>query len=449
MNKNNIYQVGITSLTNEGMGVCRVENKVVFVPFAAVGDICNIKILKVKDSYAYGKIESIITPSKDRITPDCDIFGKCGGCSFRHISYEAELAAKDTFIRDAFTRIGKLSPEFLSIVGNENLTRYRNKAQYPLGKDKEGKPICGFYAPNSHRIVPCADCALQPKIFSEIAAFVTDYIRENKLSVYSEAEHKGVFRHICIRKGHYSGEISVVLVAKRKIPEAKALARFIMERFPAVKGVVLNINREDTNVILGEEEILLCGQAEITDTMCGNMIKISPKSFYQVNTPMAERLYGIAREFAEPEGKTVADIYCGIGTIGLSMAKSAKRIVGVEIVKSAVENAKENALLNGFTNAEYYCADASGAADILKGRGIKPDVIILDPARKGCEKGVLCELAKLGAERIIMISCNPATAARDCAVLEGLGYECEKVRGADLFSGTQHVETVVLMSRAR
>ena len=449
MNKNDIYRAEITSLTNEGAGVCRIEGKVIFVPFAASGDVCDIKILKVKDSYGYGKIENIITPSKDRKESDCKVFGKCGGCCFRHIDYKAELEAKESFIKDAFTRIGKLSPEFLPIVGNEKLCRYRNKAQYPLGKDKEGQAVCGFYASNSHRIVPCEDCVLQPEIFSEIVAFAMSFIREKKLSVYNENEHKGVLRHICIRKGHYSGEICVVIVAKRKMPEAGKLAKAVMERFPAVKGVVLNINREDTNVILGEEEIVLAGSAEITDTMCGNTIKISPKSFYQVNTPMAEKLYGIAKEFAEPEGKNIADIYCGIGTIGLSMAKAAKRVIGVEIVKSAVENAKENALLNGITNAEYFCTDAGNTAEILKKIYVQPDVVVLDPARKGCERKLLEDIAELGIDRIVMISCNPATAARDCGVLEELGYRCEKVRGVDLFSGTQHVECVVLMTRSK
>lgn len=446
MNKNDIYRAEITSLTNEGMGVCRIEGKVIFVPFAAAGDVCDIKILKAKDSYGYGKIENIITPSKDRKVSDCKVFGKCGGCCFRHIDYKAELEAKENFIKDAFTRIGRLSPEFLPIVGNESLCRYRNKAQYPLGKDKDGQAVCGFYAPNSHRIVPCEDCILQPEIFSEIVAFVMSFIRENRLSVYNENEHKGVLRHICIRKGHYSGEICVVIVAKRKMPEAAKLAKAIMERFPAVRGVVLNINREDTNVILGEEEIVLAGCAEITDTMCGNTIKISTKSFYQVNTPMAEKLYSIAKEFAQPEGKNIADIYCGIGTIGLSMAREANRVIGVEIVKSAVENAKENALLNGITNAEYFCTDAGNTAEILKKIYVQPDVIILDPARKGCERKLLEDLAELGIDRIVMISCNPATAARDCGILEELGYRCEKVRGVDLFSGTQHVECVVRLS---
>lgn len=450
MNKNDICILEITSISNDGSGVARTEEgMVVFVPMTAEGDVCKVRILKAKNSYAYGKIEKVITPSRNRKESDCSVFGKCGGCCFRHISYEAELAAKENFINDAFTRIGKLSPRFLPIVKNENLYRYRNKAQYPLGKNKEGQAVCGFYAPNSHRIVPCEDCMLQPEIFSEIMAFMMSFIRENKLSVYNEAEHKGVLRHICIRQGHYSGEICVVIVAKRKIPEMQKLAKALMQQFPTVKGVVLNINREDTNVIFGEEETVLAGVKEITDTMCGNTIKISPKSFYQVNTPMAEKLYGIAKEFARPEGKCIADIYCGIGTIGLSMAKEAKRIVGVEIVESAVENAKENAELNGFDNAEFYCADADSGAEILKRLGANPDVIVLDPARRGCDRRVLEELSELGADRIVMISCNPATAARDCGVLCELGYLCETVRGVDLFSGTAHVECVVLMTKNR
>ncbi len=449
MNKNETYQAEITSISNEGAGVCRLgeKDKVVFVSFTAIGDICEIKILKVKDSYAYGKVEKIIDPSPDRIENDCPVFGKCGGCTLRHISYDAEIAAKEKFIKDAFTRIGKLNPTFLPIIRNESIYHYRNKAQYPLGRNKEGQAICGFYASNSHRIVPCENCLLQPEIFSKILNFIMNYIRENKLSVYNEEERKGVLRHICIRKGHYSGEINVTIVARRKIPELQKLSKQIMANFPDVKGVVLNLNKADTNVILGNEEIVLAGRSEIFDTMCGNTVSLSPRSFYQVNTPMAEKLYAAANEFAEPRGKFLADIYCGIGTIGLSMAKEAKKTVGVEIVESAIENAKKNAELNGYDNTEFYCADAENAACILRGLDYKPDVIILDPARKGCERKVLEDLAQFKADRIVMISCNPATAARDCAILEHLGYKCEKVQGVDLFSRTSHVESVVLMSR--
>lgn len=450
MNKNDICTLEITAISNDGSGVGRdEEGKVVFVPMTAIDDICRVKILKVKSSYSYGKVEEILTSSSDRTENDCPVFGKCGGCSLRHIVYDAEVRVKEGFIRDAFMRIGGLAPEFLPLIRNEAASRYRNKAQYPIGKDKEGNVICGFYAVNSHRIVPCDDCALQPEIFSEIVEYIRSYIQDNRLSVYSEAENKGVLRHICLRRGHYSGEINVTLVGRRKIPELGRLSKELMRKFPDIKGVVLNINKEATNVIMGQEEILLAGRAEIYDTMCGNTVSLSPKSFYQVNTPMAEKLYGIANEFAEPKGKILADIYCGIGTIGLSMAKEAERVIGVEIVESAVENAKKNAELNGFDNAEFYCADADNAAEILRKSGVKPDVIVLDPARKGCERKVLEELAEFEADRIVMISCNPATAARDCGILEELGYRCEKVQGVDLFSGTQHVECVIKLSRKK
>lgn len=448
MNKNDICTLEITSISNEGAGVGRAEDgKVIFVPMTAVGDICRVKILKAKSSYAYGKIEEIITYSADRAENDCSVFGKCGGCTLRHIGYEAEVKAKEGFIRDAFTRIGGLEPKFLPFIKNENISRYRNKAQYPIGKDKEGNVVCGFYAVNSHRIAACSDCVLQPEIFSEIVEYIRNFIQSNRLSVYSETENKGVMRHICLRKGHYSGEINVTLVARRKIPELQRLSKELMTKFTDIKGVVLNINRQDTNVIMGEEEILLAGRSEIFDTMCGNTVSVSPKSFYQVNTPMAEKLYGAAREFVQPTGKVIADIYCGIGTIGLSMAKEAKKVIGVEIVESAVLNARKNAELNGFANAEFYCADAGEAAGIIERNGLKPDAVVLDPARKGCEREVLESVAGLGAERIVMISCNPATAARDCKALCELGYRCEKVRGADLFSRTGHVECVVLMTR--
>lgn len=448
MNKNDICTLNITSLSNDGSGVGRdEEGKVVFVPMTAVGDVVKVKILKVKSSYSYGKIEEITVPSPDRTENECPVFGRCGGCTLRHIDYEAEARAKDGFIKDAFTRIGGLEPEFLPFIKNENISRYRNKAQYPIGKDKEGNVVCGFYAVNSHRIAACGDCALQPEIFSEIVSYIRKYIQDKKISVYNESENKGVMRHICLRKGHYSGEINVTLVARRKVPEMERLAKELMTEFPEIKGVVLNLNKQDTNVIMGDEEIVLAGRSEIFDTMCGNTVSISPQSFYQVNTPMAEKLYGVANEFAQPEGKIVADVYCGIGTIGLSMARVAKRVLGVEIVKSAVRNAKENAALNEYKNVEYFCADAGNTAEILKKSYVQPDVIILDPARKGCEKKVLEDFGGLGADRIVMISCNPATAARDCKVLGEIGYRCEKVQGVDLFSRTGHVETVVLMSK--
>lgn len=468
--KNDIVDIEITALTNEGSGVghyCENGSEgrgiAVFVPFTAVGDMVSCRILKVLKSYAYGKAEKIITPSADRVGDNCPVYGKCGGCCFRHISYEAELRAKEGFVRDAFSRIGGLSPEMLPIRGSESCDGYRNKLQMPVAK-QGGKTVCGFFSERSHRVIPVERCDLQPELFAEITAFVTEQADRLHISVYNEEKHEGVLRHIYLRRGHYSGEVCLCLVARRKIPEFARLAKSVMERFSQVTGVVLNINRERTNVILGEEEITLCGKPEIRDTMCGISVEISPKSFYQVNTPAAEALYQQAAEFAEPAGKLLLDLYCGAGTIGLSMAKSARRLIGAEIVPEAVENAKENAVRNSITNAEFICADAgqcantifarlpqtgarcTNGANQLESSGERPDVIILDPPRKGCSEETLTACAAMQPERIVMISCNPATAARDCKRLSELGYSVRKVRPFDLFPRTSHVETVVLMS---
>lgn len=447
MTKNDIVTLEITALTSEGSGVARLDGMVVFTPFTAVGDVVEARIVKCLKSYCYAKIERIITPSPDRVENDCPVFGKCGGCTFRHISYEAELRAKDDIVRSAFTRIGGFSPEFLPIAGSEACERYRNKLQMPLAKQPDGTLACGFFSERSHRVIPIEDCLLQPEIFSEITRFVLKRACDLKISVYNEEKHEGVLRHIFLRKGHYSGEICVVLVAKRKVPEFDRLSRDLCDKFPEITGVVLNINTEKTNVILGEREITLRGRAEIFDAMCGVPVEISPKSFYQVNTPAAENLYRRAAEFAQPSGKLLLDLYCGTGTIGLSMAKDAQKIIGAEIVPEAVENAKKNAARRGIANAEFICADAAQAAKQLQERGLKPDVILLDPPRKGCGDETLAACVSMQPERIVMISCNPATAAKDCRFLSENGYEVRTVRAFDLFPRTKHVETAVLLSR--
>ncbi len=447
MKKNDIIDLEITSLTSEGSGIGRYDGMAVFVPFTAVGDVISCRILKVLKSYAYGKIESIITPSPSRIVNDCSVFGRCGGCVYRHISYSAELAAKEQIVRDAFERIGGLNPEFLPICGSEHIDGYRNKLQMPLAKAGNGEIVSGFFSERSHRVVPVEHCRLQSERFSEIVAFIKEQLKALKISVYNEQENQGVMRHIFLRRGHYSGEVCAVLVARRKTPEMAKLAAALTKRFPEITGVVLNVNPDRTNVILGECEVLLSGKAEIADTMCGVSVEISPKSFYQVNTPAAEKLYGQAAEFAQPRGKTIFDLYCGAGTIGLSMASEAKKMIGAEIVPEAVENAKRNALNSGFDNAEFICADASRAAEKLAEKGLSPDVIMLDPPRKGCGEETLRACVKMNPERIVMISCNPATASRDCKFLAENGYAVERVRAFDLFPRTRHVECVVLMSR--
>ncbi len=451
--KNDIITLEITALTNEGSGVGHYKEDssdgrgmAVFVPMTAVGDVISCRVVKVLRSYAYGRVEGILTASPDRAEDGCPVYAKCGGCCFRHISYEAELRAKQGFVQDAFMRLGGLSPEFLPIQGSESPEGYRNKLQMPVSKH-DGRTFCGFYSERSHRVVPVEKCALQPELFAEITRFVTEQADRLRISVYNEEKHEGVLRHIYLRRGHYSGEVCLCLVARRKVPEFERLAKAAAERFPEITGVVLNINRDRTNVILGEEEQVLFGRAEIKDTMCGVNVEISPKSFYQVNTPAAEALYRQAAEFAQPEGKLLLDLYCGAGTIGLSMAGKARRLIGAEIVPQAVENARENAERNSVKNAEFICADAGQAAQQLERSGERPDVIILDPPRKGCSEDTLTACAGMQPERIVMISCNAATAARDCKRLAELGYTAAVVRPFDLFPRTSHVECVVLINK--
>lgn len=447
MKKNDIVEIEITALSSECSGIGKKDGMVIFVPFSAIGDKLEVKILKVNKTYCYGKIERIITPSPDRVTPDCPIYTKCGGCSLRHISYEAQLRAKEQFVKDAFTRIGGLSPEFLPIIRNTNINGYRNKLQIPIGTDKDGNLIAGFYAFHSHRIVPCEKCLLQPDIFSKITADFLKISTGLNLTAYDETTHKGILRHLYLRKGYYSGEICLCIVVAKNVPEIKILSDRLLEKYPEIVSSVINVNNRDTNVILGDEEIVLSSKNYICDIMCKIAVNIAPKAFYQVNTPCAEQLYSSACDFAEPKGKTVLDLYCGAGTIGLSMARTAKKIIGVEIVPEAIENAKQNALANGITNCEFICADAAEAARILHSRNLRPDVIMVDPPRKGCGRDACEQIAAFSAPRIVMVSCNAATAARDCAYFAELGYSTDKCVAVDMFSGTNHVETVVLLSK--
>ena len=449
MKKNDIVEIEITALSSECSGIGKKDGMVIFVPFSAIGDKLEVKILKVNKTYCYGKIERIITPSPDRVTPDCPVYTRCGGCSLRHISYEAQLRAKEQFVKDAFTRIGGLSPEFLPIIRNTNINGYRNKLQIPIGTDKDGNLIAGFYAFHSHRIVPCEKCLLQPDIFSKITADFLKISTGLNLTAYDETTHKGILRHLYLRKGYYSGEICLCIVVAKNVPEIKILSDRLLEKYPEIVSSVINVNNRDTNVILGDEEIVLTSKNYICDIMCKNAVNIAPKAFYQVNTPCAEQLYSSACDFAEPKGKTVLDLYCGAGTIGLSMARTAKKIIGVEIVPEAIENAKQNALANDITNCEFICADAAEAARILHSRSLRPDVIMVDPPRKGCGKEACEQIAAFSAPRIVMVSCNAATAARDCACFAELGYSTDKCVAVDMFSGTNHVETVVLLSHKK
>ncbi len=450
MKKNDIFETEIMDMTTKGSGVCRVDNMAVFVPHTAVGDRIRVRIVKVLKSYAFGIVEELLEPSADRIAAACGL-SQCGGCLFQHITYDAELRVKEKAVQDAFIRLGKLSPEFLPILGAESRTRYRNKAQYPFALDKTGQPILGFFARRSHRVISVKDCLLQPELFGKIAGTVLEFVRRNSISVYNESSGKGDMRHLYLRCGQHSGEVMVCFIVRKPIrKKLMPLVEILTEQYPQIKSISMNCNPKKTNVILGDSTETLWGKDTITDTMCGNAVDLSPESFYQVNTIQAERLYGVAKEFAQLTGKErLLDLYCGAGTIGLSMADAVLELVGVEIVPEAVENAKENAARAGVKNAAFFCGDAGSIAGKLAEQGTAPDVIVVDPPRKGCDEAALWAMVQMQPERIVMISCNATTAARDCAMLSRMGYAAERVQPVDLFPGTGHVETVVLLSHKK
>ncbi len=448
--KNQLITIEITDITSQGSGVGHYEGFAVFVPLTAIGDTVEVKIVKVQKNYAYGIINKMLIPSAKRIEPDCPVFAKCGGCAFRHINYDAELEVKDREVRDAFERIGKVSIELEPIVGCDNVDHYRNKAVHAIGSEN-GEIVSGFYARRSHRIIPVTDCKLHPEEFARINEFIADYAMKHEIKPYDEEKHNGMLRNVFIRQGYNSGEIAVCLVTlKKNANELSGLATALTEEFKNIKSVVMNFNPDRTNVILGEQNILLAGNDTIKDTMCGNIITLSPHSFYQINTAQAEKLYGIVGEYANlSNDETLIDMYCGAGTIGLSLASQVKEVIGIEIVPAAIENAKRNAQTNGISNTRFICADASHAASALIEEGISPDVIVLDPPRKGCDQKTLDAVVQLAPSRIVMVSCNPATAARDIAILQDSGYTAIKGRAVDMFPRTGHVECVVLMSRAK
>ncbi len=447
MKKNDIVRLVITALTNEGNGVGRYDGMAVFVPFTAVGDEIDCKILKVNKSLAYGKIEKLIKAGESRITSDCPVYNKCGGCSFRHITYEAELAAKQDFVADCFKRIGGFDVATEPILHAQNETRYRNKAQLPVS-DFDGTAKYGFFSPRSHRVIPFDDCLIQPEIFCKIADEVVNYHNASGLESYDEQTGRGLLRHIYLRQGHHSGEIMLTLVVTEKTKEYNNLVDALTVKFPQITTVLLNINPKNTNVILGDQEIILFGSGTINDTMCENVISISSKSFYQINTPAAEGVYNVAKEYADLKGdETLLDLYCGAGTVGLSMYDKVKKLIGVEIIPQAIENAKKNARVNGVDNAEFICGDAGKIATWLAANNEQPDVIVIDPPRKGCDNMTLDAILKMSPEKVVYISCNPATAARDCKYLCENSYELRRLRPADMFPRTTHVETIVLLGR--
>lgn len=449
LKKNDIVKIEITDLTAEGMGVGKHEGYVLFVPKTAIGDVIMAKVLKPLKTHGFAKCEEILTASADRTAVDCPVFQKCGGCLFRHISYDAELKMKKSWVDEHFRRIGKLDITCDTIIPSPSEKGYRNKAQIPCGKDAAGNPAFGFFAPHSHRIIPSENCALQPDFYGDIIKTTESFMKEYHILPYDEETHKGLLRHVFIRDGRVSGEVMVCLVCNgEKIPHSEKLVKMLTECNPKIASIILNVNKKPGNEILGQTCITLYGKDTITDTLCGLEFDISPLSFYQVNHDGAEKLYAVAAEFAElHSGETLLDLYCGVGTIGLSMVKNAGKLIGVEVIDAAVENARRNAAKNDIHNATFFCADAGEAALKLADAGETPDVVIVDPPRKGCGEDVIDAMKIMNPKRIVMVSCNSATAARDCARLAQIGYFPTKMRAVDMFPRTGHVETVICLSR--
>ena len=453
LQKNQILTLRIERLSSDGSGVAHsADGEAVFVPGTAPGDEARVRIVKDCGRYAFGILDELLTPSPDRIPVDCPVAGPCGGCSLRHLDYAAELRAKQESVLDAFRRIGGLEVPVLDILPSPDVDRYRNKVQFPVGIDKNGVPCIGFYAGRTHRIVPCPDCKLQPSVLNEIGNALCAFFAQQGIRPYDEQSGKGLVRHIFLRRGAHSGQIMVCLVCTRaKLPHAEQLCTALRGQFPAISTILLNVNAKNTNVILGSENHILYGPGYIEDTLCGVPVRLGPLSFYQVNTLAAERLYGVAAQYAQlTPDDTLLDLYCGMGTIGLSMAEQCRELIGVEIVPEAIESAKANAARMGeavAAKSRFFCADAGQAATQLAAEGLHPDIVMLDPPRKGCDEATLSAVVRMAPRRVVYVSCNPATAARDAAWLEQNGYHAEKVQPVDLFPRTKHVETVVLLSK--
>lgn len=451
LKKNDIIDLTVTSATAEGSGVGKTDEGIaVFVPLSAVGDVLRVRILKVKKTYVFGKIEEILAPAATRVTPDCPYFEKCGGCTWRHIRYDEECRIKEQKVRDAVERIGGLTPAFRPIIACGSVNRYRNKAQLPVGKSPAGDLQIGFYAFHSHRIIDCDDCVLQPECFKTVMDVTREFIARTGAEIYDEATGKGRLRHLYIRLAEVTNELMVCYVVNANgLKQEDLLLQMLRERLPNLKTVIFNSNREKTNVILGAKNRVAYGSGFITDELCGLKFKISPFSFWQVNRAQAERLYTQAAAYAAlTPDDVLLDLYCGTGTIGLTMARRCRQLIGVEIIPDAIRDAEQNATANGIENARFLCADAPTAAEQLLAEGVRPDVVILDPPRKGCTEELVDTIQAMSPRRVVYVSCDPATLARDLKWFDERGYHTEEVTPCDMFPRTAHVESVAWLSRS-
>ena len=448
--KNQTYTAAIGGYSSDGAGVCRIGSRAVFVKGALDGEIWKIKIVKATDRMALARGETLISPSSCRIEPACPHFVSCGGCSLLHMTYTEELRLKINRVNDAFRHIGGLDFKITEISGAENRFSCRSKVIYAVG-EKQGEPVRGFYRRRSHDIVPVSRCIMQPELFDRAADTVLKWMRENSVQAYNEIDCKGCVRRIFLRRAYYTGEAVCCIVTASKIEtkKSRALVSALASSCPELTGVVLNINKSPGNTVLSGEFFTLSGIDTIKEELCGLIFELSPVSFFQVNPEQAQKLFEKIVEYAKPEEKTVLDLYCGAGAISLIVAKTAKRVIGADTVKKAVINAEKNAVANKIRNAEFICSDALEAAKLLQIREVNPDLIIVDPPRKGLAAGVIDTIAEIGPPQIIYVSCDPGTLARDLKIFCGFGYFPDSAAAVDMFPGTEHVETVVLLSKLK
>jgi len=445
--KNAVYEARVEDYTAEGQGVARVEGCAVFLPNAVAGELCRIRIEKVGKTWAAGKIVEILERSPHRINRACPVAKLCGGCDFHHMDYDEECRLKADRVRQALNRIGGEQLEQLPILGAPTCDGYRNKAQYPVASEK-GRVYAGFFRAGTHQVVENDRCRILPEEADRVKKLVIDYVNHFRISAYDEATQKGLLRHIYVRRGAVSGQVLVCLVVNgRKLPHTEELIRRL-QTVPGFTTLVLSVNTRAGNAVLGDEFITLYGPGYIEDTLCGLQFRLSPRSFYQVNHHQAQRLYEAAiAQAGITKADLVLDLYCGVGTITLAMAKAAGRVIGVEVIEQAVLDARENAARNGIENAEFFCGDAGKAALELEAKGIHPDVAVVDPPRKGLNADTIEALARMSPRRIVYVSCDPATLARDVALLKDRGYTLQSAQAADLFPRCAHVESIVCLCR--
>ncbi|MYL55523.1 23S rRNA (uracil(1939)-C(5))-methyltransferase RlmD [Pontibacillus yanchengensis] len=443
--KNQTIEVTFEDLTHEGNGVGKVDGYPLFVPYALPGETGQVKVIKVKKNFGFGKLLDVEEESQERVEPPCNVYVQCGGCQLQHMSYSLQLDMKQKQVKDAMHKIGHLSDVPVHpVIGMDDPWRYRNKIQIPVGEKDDGGLKAGFYRKRSHEIIDMDTCIIQDEHNDRMVEAVRRIAEQYGIEAYKEEHHSGVLRHIMVRTGQHTGDIMVVLVTKtKKLPHQDAIVNEIRETFPNVKSIVHNVNSKKTNVILGEQTNVIWGDKYIVDQIGDIKFNISPKSFYQVNPTQTKRLYDQALEYADLKGhETVVDAYCGIGTISLFLAQKAKRVLGVEVVAPAVDDAKKNAKLNDIENAEFYVGEAESLLPWWQAQGLQPDVIVVDPPRKGCDESLLKAMIEMKPEKIVYVSCNPSTLARDLRILEDGGFETQEVQPVDMFPQTGHIECV-------